>query len=68
MTIGNLKFEAYFELLYPLLVADSLRTLKDAPLFVPGYHWLPPATIDLVGDIREFEILGIFCIVKQITG
>ena len=23
---------------------------------VPGYHWLPLATIDLVGDNREFEV------------
>ena len=23
--------------------------------FVLGYHWLPLATIDLVGDNREFE-------------
>ena len=29
-------------------------------MFVPGYHWLPLATIDLVGDNREFEVLGIF--------
>ena len=26
------------------------------PLFVFGYHWLPLATIDLVGDNREFEV------------
>ena len=25
-------------------------------LFVLGYHWLPIATIDLVGDNREFEV------------
>ena len=25
-------------------------------LFVLGYHWLPLATIDLVGDNREFEV------------
>ena len=25
-----------------------------ASLFVLGYHWLPLATIDLVGDNREF--------------
>ena len=23
---------------------------------VPGYHWLPLATIDLVGNNREFEV------------
>ena len=48
--IGGLRFKAYFELLYPLWVVDSLRTL-----FLLGYHWLPPATIDLVGNNREFE-------------
>ena len=26
-------------------------------MFVPGYHWLPLATIDIVGDNREFEVL-----------
>ena len=35
--------------------------MKGASLFVHGYHWLPIATIDLVGDNREFEALGIFC-------
>ena len=25
-------------------------------MFVLGYHWLPLATIDLVGDNREFEV------------
>ena len=28
MIIGNLKFEAYFEVLYPLYMVDSLRILK----------------------------------------
>ena len=27
-----------------------------ASLFVLGKHWLPLATIDLVGDNREFEV------------
>ena len=27
-----------------------------ASLFVFGFHWLPLATIDLVGDNREFEV------------
>ena len=27
-----------------------------ASLFVLAYHWLPLATIDLVGDNREFEV------------
>ena len=35
--------------------------MKGASLFVHGYHWLPIATIYLVGDNREFEALGIFC-------
>ena len=25
-------------------------------LYILGYHWLPLATIDLVGDNREFDI------------
>ena len=29
---------------------------KGASLFVLGYHWLPLATIDLVGDNREFDV------------
>ena len=53
--IGNLKFKAYFELLYPLKLVDSLRPSKLHHCFVLGYHWLPLATIDLVGDNREFE-------------
>ena len=31
-----------------------------ASLFVLGSHWLPLATIDLVGDNREFEVSGTF--------
>ena len=34
--------------------AQELRT--QGLLFVLGYHWLPLATIDLVGDNREFEV------------
>ena len=49
-------FKAYFELLYLLWVVDILRTLKGASLFVLGYHWLPLATIELVGDNREFDV------------
>ena len=26
---------------------------RGVSLFVHGYHWLPPATIDLVSDDRE---------------
>ena len=57
MILGNLKIEAYFEVLYPLYVVDSLRTLKV-------HHCLSLVTIgssniDLVGDPREFEDSGI---------
>ena len=27
-----------------------------ALVYVLGYHWLPLATIDLVGDNRKFEV------------
>ena len=52
MIIGNLKLEEFFEVLYPLLVVDILRTL-NVQMFV-GIGWLQ--TIDLVGDNREFEV------------
>ena len=29
---------------------------RGVSLFVLGYHWLTIATIDLVGDNREFEV------------
>ena len=29
-------------------------------MFVLGYHWLPLATIDLVGDNMEFEVKAYF--------
>ena len=35
--------------------AEAVRG-GGASLFVLGYHWLPIATIDLVGDNREFEV------------
>ena len=56
--IGNLKLEEYFEVLYSLQVDDSLRNFKCASMLVLGYHCLPLATIDLVGDNREIEVLG----------
>ena len=34
------------------------HNIEGASLFVHGYHWLPLATIDLVGDNREFEVWG----------
>ena len=30
--------------------------LRGPLLYILGYHWLPLATIDLVGDNKEFEI------------
>ena len=32
------------------------RYAEGVSLFVHSYHWLPLATIDLVGDNREFEV------------
>ena len=32
------------------------QNTEGASLFVLGYHWLPLATIDLVGDNRELEV------------
>ena len=49
-------FKAYFELLYLLWVVDILQNCKGASLSVLGYHWLPIATIELVGDNREFDV------------
>ena len=40
-----------------LAVVDSLRTLKvHHCLSMVTVNWLPLATIDLVGDNREFEV------------
>ena len=50
-----MKFGAYFEVLYPLLVVEFLKS-ESASLIVLGYHWLPLATIYSVGDNREFEV------------
>ena len=37
--------------------AELCRGVRGGPLlYVLGYHWLPLATIDLVGDNREFDI------------
>ena len=53
-------------MLYPLWVVDSFRTLKvhhylfmvtiGTSLFVLGYHLLPIATIDLMGDNSESKV------------
>ena len=39
-----------------IIGGDSLDLCGTSSLFVLGYHWLPLATIDLVGDNREFEV------------
>ena len=60
MIIGNLKLEEYFEVLYPLLVVDILRTSNvHQCLFLVSIGY-PLATINLVGDNREIEVRGIF--------
>ena len=46
----NLKFQAYFEVVYPSWVIDKSWNFKGPSLFVLGYYWLPLANIDLVGD------------------
>ena len=38
-------------------VVNMSQNFKCSSLFVLCYHWLPLATIDLVGDYREFEDL-----------
>ena len=35
-------------------------TIEDPSLSANGYQLLPIATSYLVGDIREFDVLGIF--------
>ena len=32
------------------------QNIEGASLFVLGYHWLPLATTDLVGDSWELEV------------
>ena len=39
-------------------MVDTLRTSRAKSLFILGYHWLSLATIYLVGDNREFEVLS----------
>ena len=34
----------------------DILTIEGASLFVHGNHWLPLATIDLVGDNSEFSL------------
>ena len=40
----------------PTICGLFSQNIKDASLFILSYHWLPLATIDLVGDNREFEV------------
>ena len=42
----------------PIIPID--QNFECSSLFVLGYHCLPLATIDLVGDSREFEVISIF--------
>ena len=43
---------------YKWLIVLKLARESVSGLFALGYHWLPIATIDLVGDNREFEVLS----------
>ena len=36
--------------------AEGAQKVKCQSLFVLSYHWLPIATMEIVGDTREFEI------------
>ena len=59
--VGNLKSEAYFEVLYPLWVFDSLKTLNlHHCLSLASINWLPLATIDLVVDIGNLKFEAYF--------
>ena len=40
----------------PTICGLLSQNIKDASLFILGYHWLPLATIDLVSDKREFKV------------
>ena len=52
--IEYLKFEVYFEVLYlPIMGGWWSQNFKGPSLF---FHWLSLATIDLVGDNREFQV------------
>ena len=39
-----------------MMGGQYFQRLKGPSLFVLGKHWLPLATMDLVGDNREFEV------------
>ena len=44
------------------------QNTEGASLFALGYHWLPLATIDLVGDNRKLEVCGLFLGLIPIMG
>ena len=50
--LGNIIQSKYV----PVMSLSVVRSIKCPPLFVLSYHWLPLATIDIVGDNREFEV------------
>ena len=56
--IGNLMFQAYFQVFNPLLLL--LMTIEDLSQSVHGYQLLPIATSYLVGNNREFDVSGTF--------
>ena len=56
--IGNLMFQAYFEVFNPLLLLHM--TIDHPSLSVHGYQLLSLATSQYVGDNREFDVSGIF--------
>ena len=45
---------------YTIMGGSYSQNIERATLFALGYHWLPLATIDLVGDNRELEVWGLF--------
>ena len=49
--VGGIFLRSYTHYIW-LIVSD----IEGASLFVLSYHWLPLATIDLMGDNREFEV------------
>ena len=40
----------------PTICGLLSQNIKCTSLFILTYHWLPLATIDLVGDNREFKV------------
>ena len=44
--------------LMPIMGSWYSQNIEGASLFFQSYHWLPLATIDLVGDNRELGNFG----------